>query len=509
MSGSTKDSLRQSEIVGGNYQNFHPMVWGRDNPQVVPTKGSIGQIYVLLGTLNVYQKTDDGISTNWTVLPFAPTSISGVNTGAGAQILNVPFAGNVVSAKTLRPSATSQQDYVLVNQLSDEITFGFDSAKFFNDFPGFSLTVQGSTGINTMNFVGASVVESPAGVVTVTIAAPTPQITVNSFTGIEIINFTGFVSVAQGPANTVTVNLPASLVVSADAPIVSSGSYPTTTISIDPATAQERSNADYSVFDSISLIKDIDVRKIRNEYFASPNPEKNTIFFNDFSQNFSTSIGNNTFLGEGYFAVSAGTGANAQNNQLPVNSSQVGILRCQTGSTATGRSGYLAAQTGIRFAEMNLIFETSLRIVGGFSTAIEEYNLRLGFIKNATTQGALFIQDGMYFQYRDSGSSPNWQAVVVDNNTASVIDTGVLPSTGNYQKLKIFARRFTGLPNDVCEFYIDNVLVASFSSGLPAGSPGREFGVGSYIAKIAGTTNRTFDSDFGFGMIERMKTGLR
>lgn len=509
MSGSTKDSLRQSELVGGNYQNFHPMVWGRDNPQVVPTKGSIGQIYVLLGTLNVYQKTDNGVSTNWTLLPFAPTSISGVNTGAGAQILNLPFASNIVSAKTLKPSTTTQQDYILVNQLSDEISFGFDSAKFFTDFPSFSLTVQGSSGINTLNFVGASVVESPAGVITVTITPPTPQITVNSIPGIEVINFTGFVSVVQGPSNTVTVNLPASLVVSADAPIVSSGGYPTTTISIDPATAQERSNADYSVFDSISLIKDIDVRKIRNEFLASPNPEKNTVFFNDFSQNFSTSIGNNTFLGEGFYALSAGTGANAQNNQLPVNSSQVGILRCQSGSTTTGRSGYLAAQTGIRFGEMNLLFETSLRIVGGLSTALEEYNLRCGFIKNATTAGNIFIQDGMYFQYRDSGSTPHWQAVIVDNNTASVIDTGVAPSTGNYQKLRIFARRQTGLPNDVCEFYIDNVLVAQFIAGLPSNAPGREFGVGMYIAKVAGTGNRTFDSDFCFGMIERMKTGLR
>lgn len=509
MSANTKDSLRQSEILGGNYQNFHPMVWGTENPQVVATKGSIGQIYVLLGTLNVYQKTDDGISTNWTLLPFAPTSISGVNTGSGAEILNLPFAGNVVSAKTLRPSATAQQDYILVNQLANEITLGFDSAKFFTDFPGFSLTVQGNTGINTMNFVGANVVESPSGVVTVTITPSPSQITVNSLPGIEVINFTGFVSVVQGPSNTVTVSLPASLVVNAAAPIVSSGGYPVTTISLDPATAPERSNQDYSVFDSITLIKDVDVRKIQNQFFGTFNPQKNTVFYSDFAQNFSSSLGNNTFIGDGYFIQSAGAGSTVQNNQLPVNTSQVGIFRFQTGSTDTGRSGVIAAATGIRFGEMNLLFDSFIRQSGALSTALEEYNFRLGFLKNITTPGNLFGQDGMYFQYRDSGSTPNWQAVVVDNNTASVIDTGVPLVAGNFQRFKIIAKRYTGLPGDICEFFINDILVASFTTGLPANAPGREFGVGMYIAKVAGTANRTFDADYSFGLVERMKVGLR
>lgn len=46
-----------------------PVIAGYDNPTSVPFNALEGQLYLRIGTLEIYQKQDDGQTTNWVLLP--------------------------------------------------------------------------------------------------------------------------------------------------------------------------------------------------------------------------------------------------------------------------------------------------------------------------------------------------------------------------------------------------------------------------------------------------------
>lgn len=233
---------------------------------------------------------------------------------------------------------------------------------------------------------------------------------------------------------------------------------------------------------------------------------KNTLCFCDFINN-NASQGNNAFLGGGFYSNVNGTGATCASS-ASIFSYQTGVIAPTTGSTATGRAGYFVATNTIVLNEMRITFQADIRINAGLATTAENYNIKTGFLKNITTAANTNLTDGIYFQYRGDGN-PNWEAVCVNNNTATVVDTGIAAENlGNPRYFEIRAQKGTGL-TEQAEFYIDGTLVATITTNLPGTAIARSFGAGSYIVKSAGTGGRSFQSDYANVFVERTEQGLR
>lgn len=64
--------MAQGFYPGQTEQNLRAITafaQGTHDPSVVPTVGKMGTLFVQLGTLNVWQKQDNGRTTNWTPYP--------------------------------------------------------------------------------------------------------------------------------------------------------------------------------------------------------------------------------------------------------------------------------------------------------------------------------------------------------------------------------------------------------------------------------------------------------
>lgn len=249
------------------------------------------------------------------------------------------------------------------------------------------------------------------------------------------------------------------------------------------------------------MTTDDEIQNLPLEYL-----KKNSLFFNDFANN-GSNAGNNSLIGKDFYAQVGGAGANVQ-NPAPNFLYETGIVRPQTGSTAGGRAGYFIYGNLVVLDEKKITFQNDIRLDSGLADATNNFTIRSGFLKNATTSAANNVTDGIYFQYRGDGF-PNWEAVCVNNNTATIVDTGIaVQNLGNPTFLEIKAQRGAGL-TEQAEFFINGVSVAIITTNLPSATLARAFGAGAYIVKSAGTTARSFESDYVNVFIERTEQGLR
>lgn len=160
---------------------------------------------------------------------------------------------------------------------------------------------------------------------------------------------------------------------------------------------------------------------------------------------------------------------------------RVGILDCQTGTTAAGWSGAANAERtslifGTRFHRF--VWIGKIPVLG---TAAQSFNAIVGFHDRANS---LVPTDGVYFNYHYATNGGRWQLIVYDGGlTTGAIDTGITVDT-DWHSMEI-----TVDTQSTARFYIDGVFVDS----QPVG--GSSTAADARITKLIGLTSRSMYID--------------
>lgn len=166
----------------------------------------------------------------------------------------------------------------------------------------------------------------------------------------------------------------------------------------------------------------------------------------------------------------AGTGAaNAAGAwQFAGNPIGSGFIRVALGTTAAGRAAWFSTAPTTLYPRAGAC---RYRLRGGLmnlSDATNTYTARIGMFDVLTAEPT----HGAYFRYTHSVNGGRWQAVCRASNVETAVDTGVAAATGGNGTFEI---RFSADGNTVT-FFIDDVLVATITTNLPALSTSMGFG---------------------------------
>ncbi|MFC3833105.1 MULTISPECIES: beta strand repeat-containing protein [Deinococcus] len=199
------------------------------------------------------------------------------------------------------------------------------------------------------------------------------------------------------------------------------------------------------------------------------------------SNEFVSSVSTNEWV-----QYASGTGVSISQSNITGLNNAVGTVRFVTGTTPTGRVAIANPVPIIRFNQGT----TNLRAILSLATlsnTTETYVIRVGYIDSVTGDSTY----GAYFRYTDGVNSGKWQAVIRNNSVETVIDTGVLASTGVLRKFEI-----NTTAAGVITFKIDNATVGTNSTSL-AITAGSETGYGVAVTKTVGSSSVSVtDVDF-------------
>lgn len=195
----------------------------------------------------------------------------------------------------------------------------------------------------------------------------------------------------------------------------------------------------------------------------------------------------NPFIGSGASQMrkgsnTSGSGATVAQGWEWVNTTNnwLGAIKCETGTTASGRAAMHVGNNALIFGSMAYMLETVIS-VEVLSTVSEEYVVLYGFTDTAASTTPT---RGAYFRYDRLNEGGSWIAVTESGSTETTTDTGVEVTAGFTQagqKLKIVVDADGG----AIRFYIDDVLEATHTTNINTASRGGFVGI---IEKTAGTT---------------------
>jgi hypothetical protein len=184
------------------------------------------------------------------------------------------------------------------------------------------------------------------------------------------------------------------------------------------------------------------------------------------------------------------TGAGAANAAVaPQSADQVGVVQHSAGTTTTGQAGWLTAAAALRLDHAGKFtkHEQGVRSGAALSDGTDTYTLRIGLLDSAAAEST----DGVFFRYVHSANSGKWLCVTRANGVETTVDSGVTFAINTNYKLGI---EVAG-DGSKAFFAINGVPVASQTLTIPTGA-GRELGFGGFILKSAGTTDRSFFTDY-------------
>lgn len=172
--------------------------------------------------------------------------------------------------------------------------------------------------------------------------------------------------------------------------------------------------------------------------------------------------------------ASAVSGASAGVTQRPSEAGRPGIVRCGTGTTATGRAwvGFGFAGTGSHILTDGSTYFGALRRHRALSTGTEEFTEVVGLFDILTAEPT----NGVYFKYDRAITGVNWQAVAANAGVYTTTDTGIVAaaSTTTMDALEI---RVNATGTSV-GYYINGTLVATIATAnIPASISGTGPGV--------------------------------
>lgn len=192
-----------------------------------------------------------------------------------------------------------------------------------------------------------------------------------------------------------------------------------------------------------------------------------------------------------------GTGSGC-NITAPWDSTALGVMRCSTGTTTTGRAGFQTNTSAMQLGGAEYVFSSRVRLFSALSDGTNTYTLYSGLADSTSAEPT----DGVYFRY--SHSVGNWELVQRSNGSEIATDTGiaVVNQTPYVLRIEVDATASS------CVGYVNGTKIVPASFGLPTGS-GRDTGIVPVnIRKSAGTTNREVDIDY-FALTARFLSDVR
>lgn len=174
-----------------------------------------------------------------------------------------------------------------------------------------------------------------------------------------------------------------------------------------------------------------------------------------------------------------GTGAasTTQPWQFAGNPTGSGFIRVALGTTATGRSAWFSTILITFYPRIGALFFRIRGRLMNLSDATNTYTAWLGMpdvISAAPT-------NGIFFRYTHSVNGGRWQAVCRNTGVETAVDTGIAGSTSADQTFEIRG----SADGATFTFYIDDALVATITTNLPA--VGTTLGFGYNFIRSAGT----------------------
>lgn len=133
---------------------------------------------------------------------------------------------------------------------------------------------------------------------------------------------------------------------------------------------------------------------------------------------------------------------------------------------------------------LGAIYQTSVRFED-LSDGTNRYIARCGFIDSDSGTPI----DGLYLEYSDNVNSGQWTFNAYDNNTLTTVNSTSAVAADTWYAIKICA-----YPNGTARAYVNGVLIATITTGLPGS--GRDFGYYSGFRKTLGATLRTMYVDY-------------
>ena len=197
-----------------------------------------------------------------------------------------------------------------------------------------------------------------------------------------------------------------------------------------------------------------------------------------------------------FFAVVAGAGAATL---LPVGldlTDHPGVWRLVTGTAVDGRVFILteaAALAGSHHVGVGGVTRvgTWIKTGPGLSVGLERYVLRAGQV-SISVPNPFPIVEGIAFEYVDNENGGRWQAITHDGVETST-DTGITVTTDTWYKLE----HEVNSDGTSVDFFIDDVLVATNTTNIPAGT-GFSLFYSAHIIKTIGIASRELFIDAAY-----------
>lgn len=178
------------------------------------------------------------------------------------------------------------------------------------------------------------------------------------------------------------------------------------------------------------------------------------------------------------------SGTGAANSSVATPAGRIGIVSAATGTTATGRAGFITGVSAIRLGQGLCRCAIGARIPTA-SDGTNTFSVRFGFIDSGSAEST----DGVFFRYSHSVNGGNWQCVTRNNSSETAINTSLTPTTWRDFRIEIAE------DGSSAEFFSGGTSLGTISTNIPIAS-GRETGFGAVITKSLGTASRTLELDY-------------
>lgn len=160
-----------------------------------------------------------------------------------------------------------------------------------------------------------------------------------------------------------------------------------------------------------------------------------------------------------------------------------GILNISTSTSAASFPSIVRTPNAILFGGGKIQFQAAIKL-SALSDASNDYIVNVGFIDQVNPT------DGVWFEYRHSVNSGNWQGKAKNNAGPTTVNGSVAAST-SWTILKIIV----AADGSTADFYVNGSNIGTASANIPTAT-GRETSIGLGIWKQAGTTARIMSVDY-------------
>lgn len=183
--------------------------------------------------------------------------------------------------------------------------------------------------------------------------------------------------------------------------------------------------------------------------------------------------------------ASAVSGAGAAVAMGAVAAANPGILDLATGTTTTGRAGLLSTQVAMLVVGGGVLRYRAVIKIPTLSTSGERFTVRGGFGDSISAAPT----DGVHFDYVDNVASGAYRIVAEAGGTPTAVNGTTAVGT-TFDLIEIIVAAGGGS----AQLYLNNVLEATVSSGMPSSS--QSFGLMPLsVIKSVGTTTRSVQID--------------